>query len=165
MKLLFLIFTLILFNEHTNARQCVHPNGTLKINKTATLIAAQDIIKGLTLEASLDKCLVQIKFAITKQVKEIRFGNAFRSNNLTTNRQVRVDMLMNILDDNDILNTTYIDNIVEFTCDNEDGCDRRFVLGQLKWLFEANYDDIESTIRPLITSEDDKTGKIDAELS
>jgi len=104
-------------------------------------------------------------FDYSNQYIQISFGTAFQSSNLKINQEVRVDFLMSLAEEKTIFKPAKIVQSIEFACDNSDGCDRLFVLDQLEWLYNAKYDKLESAIRPLLTADNDNTGKNDVELS
>jgi len=168
MKLHFLLaIFLFITTSSSNALSCIDVDESIQISisKDFTLGAVQEAIDNLLLVNGYDECLVEIKFNYSNQSIQISFSIAFQSSNLKTNQEVRVDFLMSLAEDKTIFKPAKIVQFVEFACDYEDGCDRRFVLDHLEWLFNANYDELESAIRPFLIGDNDNTGKNDVKLS
>jgi hypothetical protein len=52
---------------------------------------------------------------------------SFKSTFLCINQEVRVDTWIKIADNNKILNSVHVNNVVEFVCNYANECDRCFV--------------------------------------
>jgi hypothetical protein len=164
-KYLFLVLTLVFISTSTNALSCIHADEPIKISNDFTFAAVEKALGDLPSDDGYDECLVEIKFDYDHQDIEISFDTAFQSSYLDTNREVRLDFWMALADGKTIFKPAKIKKVVEFACDYADQCDRHFVFDHLEWLFNAKYDKLESGIRPLLTADNENTGKNDVQLS
>jgi hypothetical protein len=166
MKLHFLIAIFLFITiSSSNALYCIDADESFEISNDFTFAAVQKAINNLTLDDGYKECLVEIKFDYYNQSIKISFGTAFEPSNLKTNQEVLVQFLMYFASDKQIFNPARINQLVEFACNYTDECDRLFVLDQIKWLFNAKYNELESAIRPLFIANNDNRGKNDVELS
>ncbi len=164
-KYLFLVLTVVFISTSTNALSCIDADKSTEMSTYLGLANIENVINNLKVNNIYDECFVEIRFDYYNQSIKISFGTASESNNVITNQQVIVHFSMNLSDGKIIFTPAKIVNNVRFACDYANECDRLFVLNHMKWLFNAKYDKLESTIRPLLTADNDNTGKNDVELS
>jgi hypothetical protein len=122
--------------------------------------AVEKVTNNLTVTDTYNECFVQISINYFYQCIEISFGSTFHTNFLIKNQEVHVTFSMDLAEDEIIFDSARIINILKFACDYADECDRHFVLNHLDWLFKAKYVQLESAIRPLLTTHDDNAGNI-----
>jgi hypothetical protein len=158
---LHLVITIFLFiiTSITNALKCIDADKPIGTLNSLGLSAVRKAINNLNITDKYDKCLVEIYIDYLHPYTEVSFGTTFESSYLVTNREVRVDFLIDLTKDETTINPASIYNILEFACDYTDECDRHFVLNHLEWLFKATYVQLESAIRPLLMTDDDNKGK------
>lgn len=158
MKLFFLILTLIFITTTINALSCINPDESIDIKDDFNIAAVQSELDELELVDEYE-CLVQISFYYYDQNIRIKFGTVSKEKDLYTNRNVFVETGIRLAEGTTTLYQGNIINIVEFVCDNANACDRRFVVEQLKWLFNVNYNKFESAIQSLLIIESEQIGK------
>jgi hypothetical protein len=162
MKLYFLItIFLVIITSRTNALNCIDADEPIKKDgDDFTLPAVQEAIENLTVNDTYDECYVNIFVDYLYQHIEISFDMALQLNDdLQIYQEMYVETRIQTTDDKGTFDPAQIHNFVEFACDYADGCDRRFVVKHLEWLFNAKYDQLVSVISPLLTSKDKYTGK------
>jgi hypothetical protein len=159
-----IIIFIIVIIYHSYGLSCIDDAQSIKISKDLTLMTVEKALKNLTIVDRDEPCRVEITFCYFNQFIEIIFGEAFEPTDLDVNQEVRIDTWIQIADGQTIINPIHIDNIVEFTCDYADECDRQFVFYQLEWLLKANYDQLASIILALLLPDYTKTGKNDVEF-
>lgn len=158
MKLVFvIIFHLIFIIENCNAVKCI--DSFEETSEYFTLTNIKEIVNSLSSIESAIVCRVQIKIDYHNQYVKINFGKSIRASNLIKNRQIRVDTNIKLAQDKiNFIGNQFV-NIIEFSCDSINDCDRYFVLDQLQWLFEVDYNQLISNIRLLITNEHENSRK------
>lgn len=159
MKLFFFVLTLIFITSIINALPCIHPDKSIDISDDFNLTVVQNKLDKLEPDNEYSACLVQIIIYYYRKNIRINFGTDLRSYDLDINRKVYVETMIELAAGATVLNQANIINIIEFKCDNGNGCDLRFVHDQLKWLFNVNYNKLESAIRLLLIIEGEQIGK------
>jgi hypothetical protein len=161
MKLFFstTIFFFLIINN-SDGLLCVDSVDIIDLSKDFTLACFKKKLNSLTVSNKYDKCIVGIDFSQTTKSIEVSFTMSHTSNNLKANREVKYATWIRFPEDEMSGTTINIGTYLKFACNSTDECDRRFVLDHLKWIFEANYNELASAISPLLISKDQYTGKM-----
>jgi hypothetical protein len=143
-----LVFALFIFLFVKNdCLKCIHSFNTLTIEKDNLLYDIEQDVKDLTTSEDT-MCAVEITMIYAARRLEIRFDRNFQPVDLTLNVHLRVNT--SIIPSTG--KSTMIVNILQFSCNNKDECDRRFFFDHIDWLLNAKYDELTDIIRPSIVS-------------
>jgi hypothetical protein len=160
MKLFFLIAILFFTSaRNINALYCIHAIQPIDLSENLTLAAVQKAINNLTLHDGNDICFVEMQFSLTLKIIGVSFTALSNSSYIMVNREVQVVTVMLLSENYAFITPATVLNSLVFSCDYQDGCDRRFVLDQLEWLFKAKYDQLESSLRPFLIENNKEKGK------
>ncbi len=159
MNLLFLGFIFIFIITRSSALYCIHTDNSFTFNFTKE--SSQDlkqIIKTLTETNQYEECCVLVSVSSENKQISVKFGTDAQSAT-EINLEVFVETLIELPRNNPIVNSAKTTNSIEFKCNSEDECDRRFVLDHMEWLMEVNHEKLISVIQPWFIAEDNNAGR------
>ncbi|UJR11349.1 hypothetical protein I4U23_015530 [Adineta vaga] len=93
-------------------------------------------------------CRVEFKYFYKTQTIQISFHKSFQPIDLALNVHVRVNTSIKPSS-----GKSYdMENVIQFTCDNTDECDREFFFDHIYWVMNNNFTELTNAIQPIIQS-------------